>query len=130
MSNVLALPLVQVSIVTGNNEDWVESFKFVVDDGSNSVDTMPQLDIRNMQFEMEVRRLAADNQVLLCASTEDLKLSYGVVPNYGFLLLNIPLSEMQQHSAGDYVADMVAKDEVFTRKCMSISLTIVQGVTR
>lgn len=130
MSNILALPLALVTIETSNNEDWVESFKFVVDNGTTNVDSMPQLDLRGMSFEMEMRRKATDHEVILSASTDDLRLSIGAFPNYGFLLLNIPVEFMQDKTAGGYVADVVAKDEVFSRKCMVITINLVEGVTR
>jgi hypothetical protein len=130
MSNILALPHALVTIETGNNEDWVESFKFVVDDESTEPNLMPQLDIRGLSFEMEVRRKPGDHEVILCASTEDAKLTIGAFPNYGFLLLNIPVDEMREKTAGKYFADVVAKDASFSRKCMTITVNLVEGVTR
>lgn len=130
MGNVLALPHALVQIQTGNNEDWIESFKFVVDDGSIDATLMPQFDLRGMRFEMEVRRKSTDHEVVLSATTDNQKLSIGAYPNYGFLLLNISINEMKSKTAGSYVADMIASDEQFSRNCMTITLDIVQGVTR
>lgn len=130
MSNILALPLALVTVETSNNEDWIESFKFVVDDGSSNENMMSQLDLRGISFEMEVRRKATDHQVILSASTLDLRLSIGAFPNYGYLLLNIPVVDMQDKTPGAYVADIVARDEVFSRKCMLITINLVEGVTR
>lgn len=130
MTNILALPHALVTIETGNNEDWVESFKFLVDDGLNDPTLMPQLDLRGMTFEMEVRRKAGDHEVILSASTNDRKLSIGAFPNYGFLLLFIPVEQMRERTAGTYIADVVAKDAEFSRKCMTITLNIVDGITR
>ena len=130
MSNILALPHALVTVETGNNEDWVESFKFVVDDGTGDPTTMPQLDLRGMSFEMEVRRRPKDHEVLLSASTEDLRLSIGAFPNIGYLLLNIPVDEMKVITASTYYADVVAKDPSYQRKCMTISLVVIEGVTR
>lgn len=130
MSNVLALPHALVTVQTGNNESWVESFKFVVDDGSGDTNTMPQLDLRGMSFQMEMRRQPEDYEVILSASTDDLKLSIGAFPNVGFLLLSIPVSEMETKTAGTYYADIVALDAQFQRKCMTMTVTIIEGVTR
>ena len=130
MSNILALPLALVTIETSNNEDWIESFKFVVDDGTANSDMMPQLDLRGMSFEMEMRRKPTDHEVILSASTDDLRLSIGAYPNYGYLLLNIPVEYMQDKTAGTYVADVVATDESFSRKCMVITVHLIEGVTR
>jgi hypothetical protein len=130
VSNILTLPLATVTIVTSNNEDWIESFKYVVDDGSSSTDLMPQLDLRGIKFEMEIRRASTDNEVLIHASTENRWLSIGAYPNYGYLLFFIPVEEMVKRSAGTYVADCVAKADGFARKIMDITLTITDGVTK
>lgn len=130
MSNILALPHATVSVETGNNEDWIESFKFVVDDGAGSPEMMPQLDLRGIDFEMEVRRNPGDHEVLISATIENRKLALGAFPNYGFLLFNINIGEMQTKSAGTYFADVIATDGEFTRKCMTISVMIKEGVTR
>jgi hypothetical protein len=130
MSNILALPHALVTIETGNNEDWIESFKFVVDDGTSNPETMPQFDLRGLSFEMEVRRKPKDHEVLLSASTDNLRLSIGAFPNVGFLLLNIPVDEMKVITATTYYADVVAKDDKYQRKCMTITVNVIEGVTR
>jgi hypothetical protein len=62
-TNILALPLVQLEVETGNNEDWIDSILFLVapDDPDNPPPTAPQLDLRGIDFEMEIRREADDN---------------------------------------------------------------------
>jgi hypothetical protein len=130
MSNILALPHALVAIETGNNEDWIEAFKFIVEDPLTEQNTWPQLDLRGLEFEMEVRHKPEDHEVILTASTTDLKLTVGAFPNYGFLLLNIPVEEMKTRVAGSYVADVVARDEHYVRKCMTITIKLVEGVTR
>ena len=49
-TNLLAMPLVQLVVETGNNEDWVDSLKYVVDEEDPDV----QLDIREINFFMEI----------------------------------------------------------------------------
>lgn len=127
MSNLLAMPLVRLQVETGNNEDWVDSIKFVVDTG---VEPFPQLDIRNIIFEMEVRQEATSHEVMLAASTETGSLRVGVPPDYGFLILNVPLTDMRSLVAGDYVADIVGRDDLYTRVIAQITLLIVEGVTK
>jgi hypothetical protein len=131
VTNVLALPLITASVTTGNNEDWVDSIKFVVDDGSGlAVDAMPQLDLRGITFEMEVRRSASDNEVVLAASTDSGTLQIGTPPDYGFLLILIPLAEMQNMAAASFVADITGRDAFNTRVAVQIALTITEGITR
>lgn len=130
MSTILALPLAFVTIETSNNQDWIESFKYLVDDGTDNLDGMPQLDLRGIQFEMEVRRSTDDNEVLIHATTENHQLTIGAFPNYGFLLFDVPVGEMLNILPDQYVADVVAKDGSFVRKIMDITLTIDDGVTK
>lgn len=129
-TNILALPLAFVTIETSNNQDWIESFKYVVDDGSADVESMPQLDLRGIAFELEVRRTRDDHEVLIHATSENLKLTIGAFPNYGFLLLEVPVDEMIVRTPGNYVADIVAKDGDFVRRVMDITLIIDDGVTK
>jgi hypothetical protein len=131
MSNVLALPLVQVSVETGNNEDWVDSIKFVVDTGAGlPPEEMPQLDLRGITFNMEIRRQAGDHEVIFAASTDNGTIKIGIPPDFGFLIISVPFTEMQNHAAGDYVGDIVALDDFNRRIAVQIDLVIVEGVTK
>jgi hypothetical protein len=131
MSNVLALPLVEVTVETGNNEDWVDSIKFVVDTGTGlPPEDMPQLDLRGITFDMEIRREASDNEVIFAASTDTGTLKIGTPPDFGFLIINVPFAEMQEHLAGSYVGDIVGRDEQYRRVTVRIALSIVEGVTK
>lgn len=130
-TNVLALPLVAVSVQTGNNEDWLDSVKFVVDEGIGlPVDQMPQLDLRGIDFTMEVRRAATDSEVIIGASTANGTLLIGSPPDFGFLIINLLLVEMQNHAAGNYVGDIVGSDGINSRVTVAIDLIIVEGVTK
>jgi hypothetical protein len=79
---------------------------------------------------MEVRRKPHDHEVVLSASTADRKLGVAPFPNFGFLLLFIPIEEMKTRISGDYVADVIAVDDVYTRKIIQMELTILEGITR
>jgi hypothetical protein len=127
MSNLLAMPLVRLTIETGNNEDWIDSIKFVVDTGEP---VLPQLDIRDIVFEMEVRREAGDHEVVLAASTENNTLKIGAAPNFGFLTISIPIADMDKLRAGEYVGDIIGRDEINTRVIAQITLTIIEGATK
>jgi len=130
-TNILSLPLAALVIETGNNEDWIESLLFVVDDGSGGDPTaMPQLDLRGISFELEVRRRAEDHEVVIHASTDNGMLQVGSYPNYGFLIIDVDDTFMQPQAAGDYVGDVVATDAAYTRRVMTFDLNIVEGVTR
>jgi hypothetical protein len=132
MTNILALPLTNMSVLTGNNEDMVESVLFQVGGtGSPAMGIAPeQLDLRGINFNMYVRRSATDHEVLMTASTDDHTLSVGAFPDVGFLLFAVPVEQMQVRLPGTYVADVVATADGFTRRCLVIQLTIVEGITR
>lgn len=142
MSNILAMPQVRLQIETGNNEDWVDSIKFVVKpvEGEDPIITplvdlddesqWPQLDLRGITFEMEVRRAAADAEVILSASTANGTLAIGAPPDFGFLLIHIEVATMRSIRGGAYVADIVGRDEAHSRVIANIELTVREGVTK
>jgi hypothetical protein len=131
-TNILALPLVAMVIETGTNEDWIDSIKYTVDpaDGSLSPEDWPQLDLRGIDFEMEIRRSATDHEVILNASTEKGTLAIGAPPNYGFLLINVPLHDIKHIFAGEYVGDIRASVGEVMRVAIQVELTISEGVTK
>lgn len=130
MSNLLAMPFVSISVVSGTNEDWIDSIKFVVDDGITPVEDMPQLDLSGIEFNMEVRLRPDDHDVVIRASTTDGSLAIGEPPNFGFLLIQVPYERMKQQPPGSYVADIVGKDNITTRRVVAIALDLAEGITR
>ena len=122
------MPVVLLTIETGNNEDWIDSIKYVVDDGSADP---PQLDLTGIQFEMEVRHRPTDHEVVFAASTTNSTIMVGAPPDNGFLVIQVPLDPtMRPQEAGSYVADIVGHDGTYTRVVAQIALTIVEGITR
>lgn len=127
VTNLLAMPELAISIETANNEDWIDSIVYLL----NSTDpSAPQLDIRGIRFEMEIRRAIPNHEVVIHASTDDGMLATGAPPNFGYLLINIPHEIMKVMTDGDYVGDVVGTDEFVTRRVISITLTIDEGITR
>lgn len=130
-TQILALPVAHAIIETGNNEDWVDTILFVIDNGTGDPNSMAQLDLRGIDFVMEIRRQAADNEVIIQASTFENTMAIGAQPNFGFLIIYVPLDEVMQYKSPDqYVGDITAMDGSFTRRIMTIDLTIIEGVTR
>jgi hypothetical protein len=131
MSNLLALPLVTLQVLTGTNEDWLDAIKFVVDDGSGGdPSAMPQLDLTGIRFSMEVRRELPDTEVVIRASTDDGSLAIGEPPDFGFLLINISHEQMKIIRPGNYVGDIIGEDGAATRRAIVIALQIAYGITR
>ena len=128
MSNLLAMPLVSMTVVTATNEDWVDSIMYLVDDGSGNP-TLP-LDLTGIMFTMEVRRQPPDNEVVIRASTLDGTLAIGAPPNVNYLLINIDHDIMKQLNAGSYTGDIVGQDDISVRRCIVLDLEIALGITR
>jgi hypothetical protein len=129
-TNILALPLVTMTVETSNNEDWIDSLKFLVEEEGVPIEDLDQLDLRGIYFEMEVRRSAADHEVVLYATTDDGTLAIGLPPNFGFLIINIPVAQMKTKDAGVYVGDIVARADGLYRVTIRMTLTIIEGVTK
>jgi hypothetical protein len=123
MSAILSLPLVELTVTTGNNEDWIESIQYL------QADLITPVDLAGVFFAMELRRVASDTDVVATASTDDGRLFVGGTGN-SFLSIQIPVSAMDGIAPGDYVADVVAKADGYTRVIARIELTLFQGVTR
>jgi len=126
MSNLLAMPLVDMQVSTSNNEDWIDSILYLVNTGDPNP---PQLDIRGIIFDMEIRRSAAEHEVVLTASTANGTLAIGAPPDIGYLLFKIPITKVQPLIAGQYVGDITGRDGFYTRQIATIELTITEGIT-
>jgi hypothetical protein len=126
-TNILALPLVSMTVETGTNEDWIDTICYVVEDGSGSP---PQLDLRGLTFTMEVRAQPEDVEVIILATTADGGLRIGEYPNFGWLMFYIPVGTMKEKFPGAYVGDVVVTDGEITRRCITFNLNIIEGITR
>lgn len=124
------LPLAALTIETGTNEDWIDSLLFLVPDGGGDISTYPQLDLRGITFEMEVRHRSDEHEVVINASTTNGMLKIGAYPDVGYLLIGIDVETMSKRQAGDYVGDVVATDASFTRRILTFDLNLVEGITR
>jgi hypothetical protein len=128
-TNLLALPLLSLTIETGNSEDWIESIKYVVDTGGLPI-SLPQVDLRGIEFEMEVRRSSPSHEVVLSATTADGSIAIGEPPDFGYMIINVAFAKMRPLQAGSYIGDIRGKDDRYTRICIQIDLTIFDGITR
>lgn len=122
-TNILALPLAHLEIITSNSEDWIDTIAYITPEEE-------PVDLRGISFEMEIRRRPEANEVILRATTENRWLNIGAGSNYGHLIIYVPEKEMRGHFAGSYVGDIRAKDEQFYRRTVTIDLTIVEGITK
>jgi hypothetical protein len=126
-TSALAIPLAHLVIAVANNEDWVDSLVYVYD---STADPPPQMDIRGLAFQMYIRRTPPDNEVILSASTEAGSLVTAAPPNSGYLIIYIPRDTMREVWPGAYVGDVRVSDGTYERVCLTIDLTIIEGITR
>lgn len=128
MSSLLAMPLIALTIEVSNNEDWIDSLLFVVPPPLDP--TAPQLDLRGIDFEMEIRRQPEDHEVVLSCSTSDGSIEIGLPPNYGYLIIYKQQEFIQTLAPGTYVGDITGDDGTYQRRVASLTLVIDEGITR
>ncbi len=123
-TNILILPLAEMTATTGTNEDWIDSVQFLQEDG------ITPIPLTGITFAMEVRAHTDDSEVVITASSDDARLSYGGVSD-SYLTISIPVSVMDDVASGTYVADIVATADDHTRVVIRLTeITLFQGVTR
>jgi hypothetical protein len=125
-TNILAIPKAHAVIQTGTNEDWLDCIEYVVGTDPGG----PQLDLRGIAFEMELRRRPPDHEVILHASTADGSISVGASPNFGYLIFYVKEAVMEQREADLYVGEVRASDGQYQRIILTMEVEIIQGVTR
>jgi hypothetical protein len=126
-TNVLALPLAHLVIEASNNEDWIDTLVFLVSDTGPPLD---QLDLRGISFQMHLRRRPEIHEIVLDASTRDRTIFVGSPPDVGYLIFYVPRETMQGLWAGRYIGDIVARDVSFERVCLTVEMTVIEGITR
>jgi hypothetical protein len=126
-TNILALPLVAMTVDTVNNEDWIDTVTFLVDDGTENP---PPLDLTGINFQMEVRPKLEGAEVVIDASTANGELAMGDYPNIGTLIIHVDNSKMRLLRVGQYVGDILANDDSYTRTAIQFTLNVAEGSTR
>lgn len=131
-TNLFAMPLVTMTVQTGANEDWVSAIRYTVDASTMDPPPLedPQLDLRGIRFEMEVRPTVPSHDVVITASTDDGSLTIGFEPDYGFFLFRVPWAVMQKQFPGHYAGEVRGTDAFGTRRVIVVELEIVEGVVR
>jgi hypothetical protein len=126
--NVLAIPLAHVVMDAYTNEDWVDSLVYYVTNSDGQ--PIAQMDLRGTIFEVMLRRRAPDNEVILGGSSLTGTLTVGVAPNWGHLIFYFSRRLMGRLWPGQYVGDVIARDDRFERTVLTIDLTVIQGISR
>lgn len=121
-TNILFLPIVVLAIETQTNADWL--------DGLEYWDDIPPvgnpIDLKGIQFEMEMRSSPPVATVVLRAST-----SNGLIRVYANTWqLLVPAPTMSLIPPGDYVFDLLGRADGYTRNLVQAQVAVNLGVTR
>jgi hypothetical protein len=107
---------------TSTNADWLDGLEYM---SSADVSAVP-IDLTGIDFEMDMRAAPSLATVVLRATTVN-----GLIRVYAntwqFL---IPASVMELVPPGDYVFDMLAHADGYTRNIVYAQVAILLGITR
>jgi hypothetical protein len=121
-TNILLLPIVILSIETSTNADWLDGLEY---------HTAPPpdgdiIDLTGISFDMELRSSPPVATVVLHASTDN-----GLIRVYANTWqLLVPSTTMMLIPPGDYVFDMLARADGYTRNLVQASVLVDLGITR
>lgn len=124
--NILLLPQLSAQFIQGNNSDWLDKIQLTLPDG------VTPIDLTGLTFRITIRQNADDVITILELSTTDGTLLNG--GTNGVITFNVPALTLLRLSAGDYVMDLIARNEAGTTVNLFMiapaKLTLTQGVTR
>lgn len=129
-TQILNLPLLQVPMVVGNNEDWLDSWAYLDANGN-------PISLAGLVLNFEVRPAASSNMAPVIASTAA---AVNGLPVNGTILvggaggnvvaLQVPRATMQGLAAGSYVHELQAQGDGVTRTIAEGTVAVNQGVVR
>jgi hypothetical protein len=120
-TNILLLPVVLMSVETLTNADWLDGLEYWTDESHDT-----PIDLTGISFEMEMRAAPQFATVVLHASTVN-----GLIRLYAnSWQLLVPSTTMLLIPTGDYVFDMLARADGYTRNLIQASVKVDLGITR
>lgn len=118
-TNILQLPVVILGITVNTNADWLDGIEYH-DNAGNPID------LAGITFEMEMRAEPEFATVVLRAATDN-----GLIRVYAQTWqLLVPASVMTLILPGNYVFDMLAHGDGYTRNLVQASVEVDLGITR
>jgi hypothetical protein len=121
-TNILFLPPVGMIANTATNADWLDGLEY---QSSADINATP-IDLTGIKFEMDMRAAPPLATVVLRATTEN-----GLIRVYANTWqFMIPASTMILVPPGDYVFDMLAHGDGFTRNIVYAQVAVLLGITR
>jgi hypothetical protein len=121
-TNILFMPPVGIIMNTSTNGDWLDGLEYM---SSADVNATP-IDLTGIKFEMDMRAAPPLATVVLRATTDN-----GLIRVYANTWqFMIPASTMILVPPGDYVFDMLAHGDGFTRNIVYATVAVLLGITR
>jgi len=121
-TNVLLMPIAILGIEVSNNSDWLDGLEYWSSEDENA----DPLDLTGIDFDLNLRSSPPVATVMLRASTYN-----GLIKVYANTWqLLVPATMMKTVLTGDYVFDMLARADGYTRNIVQATVTVIQGVTR
>lgn len=122
ITNILNMPIAILTIETATNADWLDGLEYHDAPPPSGV----PIDLTGIAFDMEMRTAAPVATVVLHASTAN-----GLIRVYAntwqFL---IPSRTMMLVPPGDYVFDLLARADGYTRNIVQAAVLVDLGITR
>lgn len=125
MTNILALPQVELVVEVFTNEDWNDALAFYDLDGNPII-------LEGISFAMEARHQVEDATAMIGITNDpmDDKTGGEIILDYNVLQIHVPFSKMLLVPWGGYVFDVVGNADGIQRVIMTGTMTVVEGVTR
>jgi hypothetical protein len=121
-TNILNLPIVILAIETSTNADWLDGLEY---HDAPPPDGAP-IDLTGISFELEMRSSPPVATVVLHASTKN-----GLIRVYANTWqLLVPSQTMMLVPPGDYVFDVLARADGYTRNLVQATVAVNLGITR
>jgi hypothetical protein len=121
-TNILYLPVAILTVTAATNADWLDGLEYwddVPPDGN-------PIDVTGISFDMQMRTAPPLSTVVLHASTDN-----GLIRVYANTWqLLVPARTMMLVPPGDYVFDLLARADGYTRNIVQAVTTVFLGITR
>ncbi len=129
-TQILNLPLLQFSVLVGNNEDWLDTWAYV--DASSNPISLAGLTI-NFEVRLTASSANADVVASTAATVAGLPVNGAVIVGGvggNVAALQIPQTWMKRLVPGAYVFEMQAQGDGVTRTIASGTVAVAQGIVR
>jgi len=131
VTQILNLPKLGFSVSTGTNEDWTDAWAYLDASGNpiSGAGITLNLMLRRSADDVEAQVIASSVAGPLNGLPLNGALSWGGA-GMNVITLAIPDTTMGRVPPGDYVGEVQAVAEGFSKTIAEIDVTVVQGIVR